>query len=67
MRQIAESEPTPLPVALPAPVRALVARMMNKRAEDRYSSYDLLIKAIREAKFLGGKRGCRDARHRGGG
>jgi serine/threonine protein kinase len=49
MRQIAESEPAPLPDHVPAPVRALVARMMNKRAEDRFPSYDLLIKAIREA------------------
>ncbi len=49
MKQIAESDPAPLPAAVPGHVRALVARMMNRRAEDRFQTYDQLIKAIKEA------------------
>lgn len=49
MKQIAEEEAPPLPAHVPAQVRALVARMMNKRAEARFPSYDPLIKALQEA------------------
>ena len=49
MKQIAESDPASLPAGVPALVCTLVARMMNKRAEDRFQSYDQLMKAIQEA------------------
>ena len=49
MKQIAETEPAPLPASVPGPVRTLVARMMNKRAEDRIQTYDELLRAMQTA------------------
>jgi serine/threonine protein kinase len=49
MKQIEGKDPPPLPRHVPAEVQALVARMMSKRAEDRFQTYDDLMKAIQTA------------------
>ncbi len=52
MRNVVEAEPQPLPEASPVPVRTLVHRMMAKKAEERFQTYDELIKAIDYAKGI---------------
>lgn len=52
MKQITESDPTPLPESIPEPVRAIVARMLSKRAEDRFQSYDELVEVLRATQRL---------------
>lgn len=52
MKQVAEADPAALPAHVSADVQDLVGRMMAKRAEDRFQTYQELIDAIREAQQL---------------
>jgi eukaryotic-like serine/threonine-protein kinase len=55
LKQVMELDPPPLPDFVPEIVRALVARMMAKRPEDRFQTYDELIDDLRRAqRSLGG-------------
>ncbi|HEY8504047.1 MAG TPA: bifunctional nicotinamidase/pyrazinamidase, partial [Gemmataceae bacterium] len=49
LKQVEEAEPEPLPGHVPEEVARLVGRMMEKRPEDRFQTYDELIGAIGEA------------------
>jgi nicotinamidase/pyrazinamidase len=49
LRKVEEADPDPLPAQLPAAVKDLVARMMARRAEDRFQTYAELIEALRAA------------------
>jgi nicotinamidase/pyrazinamidase len=49
LRQVEEMDPDPLPAHVPAEVQKLVTRMMAKRADDRFQTYDELLQAIRTA------------------
>jgi len=49
LKLVEESDPDPLPDAVPAEVVAIVARMMAKRREDRFQTYGELIEALRSA------------------
>jgi eukaryotic-like serine/threonine-protein kinase len=49
MKQIEESDPPPLPSHVPAEVQNLVARMLTKRADERFQTYDELLQALRAA------------------
>src|SRR5438132_3973452 len=62
MKQIAETDAAPLPASVPAPVRMLVARMMSKRAEDRFQTYDELLCALQTAQRSLGEVDARVAR-----
>ncbi len=47
LKQVEEAEPDPLPAHLPAEVHAVVARMMAKRADDRFPAYAELVDSLR--------------------
>jgi ferric-dicitrate binding protein FerR (iron transport regulator)/tricorn protease-like protein len=55
MRNVVEAEPHPLPETIPVPVRTLIHKMMAKKPEDRYQTYDEVIKAIDYAKVVAEK------------
>ena len=46
LKQVEEAEPDPLPARVPPEVRTVVARMMAKRAEDRFQTYAELAEAL---------------------
>jgi eukaryotic-like serine/threonine-protein kinase len=52
LKQVEETEPDPLPGHLPAGLRGVVARMMQKRAADRFQTYADLIDALQGAQQL---------------
>jgi eukaryotic-like serine/threonine-protein kinase len=47
LKQVEESEPDPLPAHVPAEIRAVLARMMAKRPDERFQTYAELIEALR--------------------
>ena len=47
LKQVEESEPEPLPAHVPLEIQAVVARMMAKRADDRFQTYAELVDALR--------------------
>ena len=47
LKQVEEAEPDPLPTHVPADVRTVVARMMAKRADERFQTYAELVAALR--------------------
>ena len=49
LKNVEEAEPDPLPPHVPAGVNTLIARMMAKRAEQRFAGYPELIEALRNA------------------
>jgi nicotinamidase/pyrazinamidase len=49
LKQVEEGDPDPLPAHVPAGVGDLVARMLAKRAEDRFQTYAELIDGLRAA------------------
>ena len=57
MRNVVEKDPEPLPDKVPAPVRALVSRMLAKKPENRFKTYDELLTAIRLARSAVGTNG----------
>ncbi|MDD4267422.1 MAG: bifunctional nicotinamidase/pyrazinamidase [Pirellulales bacterium] len=48
LKQVEEAEPEPLPAHVPPEIQAVVARMMAKRAEDRFPTYAELVDALRQ-------------------
>ena len=48
-KMVEEMDPDPLPSNVPRQVRELVARMLAKRPEDRFQSYEELLDAVRAA------------------
>ncbi len=49
LKQVEEADPDPLPAHVSVAVRNVVARMMAKRADDRYPNYDELLRDLRAA------------------
>lgn len=49
MKQVEEADPPPLPAQAPPAVEAIVLKMLAKRPEHRFQTYDELIDALREA------------------
>jgi len=47
LKQVEEAEPDPLPDRVPPEVRTIVARMMAKRADERFQTYAELVDALR--------------------
>jgi len=48
LKQVEEAEPDPLPDFIPVTVRDTVARLLAKRADDRFATYRELIAALRD-------------------
>jgi serine/threonine protein kinase len=51
LKQVEEAEPDPLPAHVPTEVQTVVARMMAKRADQRFQTYAELVEALRKCQW----------------